>query len=89
MQQMVCAMVLVAVLAGCAGRRETGETRRVDARRACLELARDRNLDVTDVERIEPLGRQRYAVDLRLRVPGLGAESRRCTYNARTGTARL
>ena len=63
---------------------------RQEARRECMELARDRGYRNIDVESIEREGRDEWRVFMRGRREGGGGElTVRCLYNDRSNRGRL
>jgi hypothetical protein len=63
---------------------------RQEARRGCMELARDRGYRNLDVESIEREGRDEWRVVMRGRREGGGGEQTvRCLYNDRANRGRL
>src|SRR5919108_6319581 len=90
----VIAGLVALSLAGCeAIDRDRGRDRRDDrqeARRECMELARDRGYRDLDVELIEREGRDEWRVVMRGRRDGGGRElTVRCLYDDRSNRGRL
>ena len=71
-------------------RRDDRRDDRQEARRACMELARDRGYRNVDVESIEREGQDEWRVVMRGRREGGGGElTVRCLYNDRSNRGRL
>ena len=71
-------------------RRDDRRDDRQEARRACMELARDRGYRNVDVESIEREGKDDWRVVMRGRREGGGGEATvRCMYDDRSNRGRL